>query len=157
MNRSLVLEESPESIPTMGLPRKPNIMATTSKTTTKKVQLKRFVFIVDSYAGRSLAPQLEKLGLSGKEYHITGSGGSGIILRGPEWIGAEKLLVFMSSFHGSVEPAIDLSKKIKAANPKARIIFRSTEYSDNPVFDQCMAKDFDYSKILAIVKEFLTK
>jgi len=117
----------------------------------------RFVFIVDSYAKRTLDEELEKLGLSKDEYHTTGAGGSRIILSQAKWLGAERLLVFMSSFHGSTEPAVALSRKIKAANPNARIIFRSTEQCSDPVFDRSMPKDFDYCEILAIVKEFLAK
>ncbi|MBC7766747.1 hypothetical protein H7Y21_02015 [Arenimonas sp.] len=42
-----------------------------------------------------------------------------------ELLGSENLLIFMSTFYGSIEPAVALSQKIKAANPCAHIVLRS--------------------------------
>ncbi len=118
---------------------------------------KPFVFFVDSYGGRELIEGLLALGLTQENFHSTGAGGAGMLLEVPRWINAKSLLVFMSSFHGSVKPAVELAKKIKAANPNAKIVFRSTEHSDDPIFDEVMKKDFDFQESLKVVAGFLAE
>ena len=120
---------------------------------------KPFVFIVDSFSNYKLNEGLQALGLTCEDgYHTTGAGGADMILDVPRWLNSKNLLVFMSSFHGSVEPAVELSKKIKAANPNARIIFRSsTEHSPDSVFERAMKKDHRYDETLKIVAEFLAE
>lgn len=124
---------------------------------TKAVK-KSFVFIVDSY-GERLNDQLGELGLKeGHHFQIEGAGGSERIMDEPSWLKAEKLLVFMSSFHGSVDPAVGLARRIKSANPNARIIFRSnSERSDDPVFEKSIKKEFGIDTVLlGIVSEFIS-
>jgi hypothetical protein len=115
-----------------------------------------FVYVVDSSDQGGISKALNALGLKSDEnYHVTGAGGASMLLDVRPWISSEKLLVFMSSFHGSVAPAVELSKEIKAANPNARIIFRSTTDSADPVFEKNMRKDWNYAEITKLTTEFL--
>lgn len=133
--------------------------STTMKKNTKPNKTaKPFVFIVDSYATSVLYKGLNDLGLKEYEdYEITGAGGASVTMAvNPPWLKNERLLIFMSSFHGNVEPAVKLCKEIKEVNPKTRIVFWSaTANSSDPVFEQTMTKDD--AKLLEIVKGFLAK
>jgi hypothetical protein len=123
---------------------------------------KLFVWIVDSYF---MPPHMraleEKTGLVRFEnYECPGAGGADGIFHRSSVLNAEHLLVFMSSFHGDVEPAVELSKRIKAANPNARIIFRSnSEHSSDPIFEQVMTKDKrnDREEFFRIINEFIAE
>jgi hypothetical protein len=126
-----------------------------------KTKSNSFVFIVDSYFPRDLEEKLGALGLVEDEsYYSTGAGGAEAVVSGGEGnriVDSPRLLVFMSSFHGSVTPAIELSRKIKDINPKARIIFRSaSEKSGDPVFERNMQKH-NYKEFLGIIKDFLAE
>ena len=123
---------------------------------------KIFVFVVDSYANPRLTEGLNALGLKpDEEYYVTGAGGSRIILSddcGKRFVESERLLVFLSSFRGEVEPAVKLAKEIKSINPNAKIVFRSsTERSSDPVFFTNMKKDPNYEVTLKIVEEFISE
>lgn len=120
---------------------------------------KHFIVIVDSYASDTLTADLQSLGLTKSDYDVTGVGGA-------KWIDedittghckAENVLVFMSSFHGSIEEAVAVATKAKAAKPGTRIIFRSSELRQNldPIFDDQLSKG-NRDKFLSIVREFLT-
>ncbi len=127
-----------------------------NKAQKKNKAAKPFVFIVDSHATSDLYNGLTTLGLKHDEdYEITGAGGASVTMQvNPSWLKNERLLIFMSSFHGAVEPAVQLAREIKAFNPKARLIFWSTTAgSSDPVFEQSMGKDDE--QLLEIVKEFL--
>lgn len=118
--------------------------------------MKRFIYIVDSFF--SMDSELRELGVTSEDYNSTGAGGAGYILAKPEWLNAPKLLVFMSSFHGHVEPAVQLSRAIKDANPNAMIVFRSqSEASDDPVFNLCIRK-YGEGRIhfIRIIREFIS-
>ncbi len=131
----------------------------------KKVSKKKpsFVFIVDSYEDGTLRRGLEDMGLNHEnDYHITGAGGADWIManyEGRRIADTLNLLVVMSTFHGSVAPAVELCKQVKAVNSKARFIFRSqTSSPSDPLFEACMDKSFeDNKKLLAIIKKFFGK
>lgn len=128
----------------------------------------KFIYIVDSFAVESgLRLVLDGFGLKEDEdYLTTDSEYASKILR-PDMsasLCANKLLVFMSSFSGSVAPAIQLAKQIKAVNPRARIIFRSaTERAIDSVFEMSITKgagrigrrEADHGQLPEIIKQFL--
>ncbi len=126
-----------------------------------------FVYVVDSYASDGLNQDLEAFGLIYEtNFYVTGAGGAEIIFAPgfKKQLGSKKLLVFMSTFYGSAEPAIELSKQIKTANPNAKIILRSNVVHQmnpvhrcDPVFDESMQKGDDDSKLLEVVKKFLAE
>lgn len=104
-----------------------------------------FVYVVDSFnLDGSLDGVLEQAGLVVDEtYYISHHRNSGVILSMDDDIGAENLLVFMSTFNGAMHGPVALSEQIKKANPKAGIIFRSTFPElgkDYPIFEKCIGK-----------------
>lgn len=134
------------------------------KRSTKSKKKQSFVFIVDSHdINGTLHNELEKIGLAQeKDFHITGAGGADYIMTnfgGRRIADTENLLVIMSTFHGSLMPAVDLCKRVKEVNPKARFIFRSTiSNSSDPLFELCLGKGFeDNEKLLVIIKKFFKK
>ncbi len=117
---------------------------------------KRFVYIVDSYPCVMFKDILSEIGLTEDEYQIISADDAEV---DPSWIDSEKLLVFMSTFHSHIGPSNDLSRKIKAANSSARIIFRSTMVDetvvDMEIYDGTLVKERRFQpKLIAIIKEF---
>lgn len=126
---------------------------------TAKKATQPFVYIVDSFP-YGIYKILKDLGLKdSKNFYVTGAGGADTIMMGRvgrRFVDKKKLLVFMSSFHGLVEPAVKLAKEVKATNPKAKIVFRSMMVApSDPVFEQCIEKDDE--EFYKIVKHFLMK
>lgn len=127
----------------------------------------RFVYIVDSYyllMTPNLPDELEELGLEcRKSYKIVPAQNARAIMEKEEdgscIADSEKLLVFMSTFFGDVEPAVTLSKQIKELNPRARIIFRSTLPPEGNVsfFDKDIRKKDDTTELLEIIENFLAE
>lgn len=123
------------------------------------MKARKFVFVVDSYEMGRARKILERLGLIDEEsYYITGAGGAGSVMLNngdSRFVDSEKLLVFMSSFHGQIVPAITLSKEIKTVNPTAKIIFRSSmRPANDPIFDGEMSPE-DFDQFTEVVRQFI--
>jgi len=119
--------------------------------------MKRFLYIVDSYLDDDIHPILEEEGfVDGLDYSYSGSGGSAMLFQDPKWIGAEKLLVFTGSFHGSVERAEEFARNVKRMNPRAKVVFRSDhDVSNNPVFDTSIRKTIgEFDTMMKFIREY---
>lgn len=122
---------------------------------------KLFVFICDSYFGRSDAEELaNQFGLQlFDELYYGGAGGSEHVMLGNPGerpVDAENLLVFTGTFHGDSKKAITYATRIKAENPRAKIYFRSTDFfpPESPIFDGILKKR-EEEKFHDIIREFV--
>lgn len=121
-----------------------------------------FVYVVDSFGEHHVLDKvLEQSGLVVDEtYYISHHRNSSVIFDMEDEIGAKNLLVFMSTFSGTMDGPVALSEQIKKANPKAKIIFRSTfpELGKNyPIFERSIAKGdmAGPDQMPQIIREFL--
>lgn len=92
----------------------------------------QFICVIDqrcSVSGHDTPRLLRGFGLSeGPDFWISGAGGfpEGLLRGEPgrRMVDADRLLVFVSVYHGGLEFAGGVARKIKAANPRARVIYR---------------------------------
>ncbi len=125
----------------------------------------RLVYIVDSFAvDNGVEEALIALGLVLEEDYVIVNAGSEafrIVVGNPGEKLADTpcLLVFLSTFHGSMDRTLELARWIKELNPAATIYFRSTfskEVILNPIFDGCLDKELPgrgHPELTALIKD----